>query len=291
MTYKLGIYGNHLFDRFNPSQNHQQLVELQHSGFNYVNLSYLHIDPNANLYYNSTPVVVDGIFANFNYLPELLANLKSRGSVKQVFFTIGGAGSGDFASVEQLLATEDGKTKLIESLSALTSALPVDGFDFDDELTYNAPSMAKFGQIISGPAAFGGLAVTYCPYTNQPFWYDAVKQTFEVDQQFNLPQSVQFWNLQCYSGGSGNDAVKWAKGLPPNIGISDPKGFVVPVVSPGQQGDPKSVRAYFSKLAGTGVDGGAIYNFENIPAGFTARDYADAIVQGLDGIHLQKKAS
>lgn len=44
--------------------------------------------------------------------------------------------------------------------------------------------------------------MTWCPYTNQAVWNDALQQTYDVDQQFGLPLSVQFWNLQCYGGGT-----------------------------------------------------------------------------------------
>ncbi|HJQ40926.1 MAG TPA: hypothetical protein VKB93_27625 [Thermoanaerobaculia bacterium] len=36
---------------------------------------------------------------------------------------------------------------------------------------------------------------------------------------------------------------------------------------------------------------GAVYTLESIPAPFTPRQYADAILQGLEGIQVQKKAS
>ena len=281
--YKLGVYGNHLFSRYNPTANEWQLAELQQSGFNYVVLSLLHVNPDASLVYNSTFIVQDGVFVNFPYLPDLLAKLKSTGSVKRVLFSIGGSGSDDFTNIGNLLNTADGKTALIQSISALQSALPIDGFDFDDEEgTIDANTLAEFGAILAAPNNFGGLFTTYCPafLTQEDQWNEALVQAFKVEQGRNQPLSVEWWNLQCYAGGSGNDPVSWGDNLPKNAGVEDRRAFIVPGFSGTQ--DPASIRSTFAQFAGKGIGGGFIYTFENMLPTYSARNYAEAIVEGLE---------
>ena len=291
MAYKLGVYGNHLFSRYDPAGNKVQVEQLQQSGFNYVNLALLHIDANASLYYNATPIVVNGVFANFPYLPELIDKLKSAGSVKYVFFTLGGSGSGDYNNVETLLSTPAGKAALIQSFGALTTALPIDGIDLDDEVTYNPPTTAELSQILAGPNNFGGLLVTYCPYAlaEESQWNQALLDTWKIDQSLSHPQSVQWWNLQCYGGGTGNNPVSWADALPKDAGVKDRRAFIVPGFDPSSPvQSPENIRDTFRQFAGTGIDGGFIYTLESIPPQFTARQYADAIVEGLEGPPAKK---
>ena len=98
-----------------------------------------------------------------------------------------------------------------------------------------------------------------------------------------LGQSVQWWNLQCYSGGAGNDPAQWVKSLPTDAGIADPAAYIVPGYDASLQ-DPASIEQTFQGLAqsGPGINGGFVWNSSAIFASpYTPYDYAQAIINGL----------
>jgi hypothetical protein len=131
--------------------------------------------------------------------------------VQTVLFCIGSGGVNDFTNIQALLATQEGTLTLKRNFSALASAMPIDGYDFDDEDLYDADTIAGLTEAL---CAGNQLIITYCPYTAQDTWNQALQDVYTWDQQHNpvLGQSVRWWNLQCYSGGDGNDPASWAPG-------------------------------------------------------------------------------
>lgn len=279
----VGLYGNGLFGRDVPNVNQSQLLQLQESGFTRVILWTLHVDPDGSLIYNNTPIVQNGDFANtFNYLPALLTKLASTGSVKEVLFSIGSWGVDDFENIQALLKTQQGTRALRRNFSALAAALPLSGFDFDDESLYDPATTAQLTEML---CAGNTMMITYCPYTNQQAWNSALQQTYTWDQQQNPPlgQSVAQWHLQCYAGGAGNDPLTWAKNLPANAGIHNAPAFILPGFDSSQS--PSSIQSTFAKYKGTGITGGFIWNSSQIFASSCKpREYAQAIIDGLLGV-------
>lgn len=273
----IALYAGNLFGRYDPAGNRREVAELQGSGFTTVMLFTLHVDSEASLYYNGTPIVKNGIFANFDYLPNLLADLKSNGSVQRVLFSIGCANALDFATMGTLLQTN--QAGLLQSFGALQAALPIDGVDFDDESTYNAETDATLSHMLATPANFS-MTVTYCPYTEQSVWNTALQDTWQLDLQSQtpLPQSVRWWNLQCYGGA---DPVQWAKGVPSNAGVADPYSLVVPIYS-ATEDTPETLQQTFEQLAGHGFTNGGLWNMTNIAPQYSLQQYADAIIEGLE---------
>jgi len=280
MGSQIVLYGNGLFGRNLPASNRAQLKALKQSGFTTVILWTLHVDTHGTLVYNDTPIAKDGAFLNtFDYLPDLIADLTTGGSVQNVLFSIGSWGVDDFQNVQTLLSTSDGARHLKRNFSALAAALPIGGFDFDDESLYSSSTDAQLTEILCGGNT---MIVTYCPYANQSAWNGALQQVYGWDQQQNPPlgQSVQWWNLQCYAGGGGNQPLAWAKALPTNAGIADPQAFIVPGFSAAQT--PAAIQKEFAQLAGTGITGGFIWNSSAIFSGsYTPQQYAQAIIDGL----------
>jgi hypothetical protein len=279
------LYGSGLFGRSVPAVNQQQLTAIQESGFTTVILWTLHIDSDGSLVYNDTVIVKDGVFAyTFYYLPELLAQLTSTGSVQKVLFCIGSGGTGDFKQIKTLLGTKEGKRSLIRNFSALSAALPIDGYDFDDEeYPYDVDTLAKLTELL---CANNKMIITYCPFTSPDAWRSALQQVYSWDQQRNTPlgQSVQWWNLQCYSGGQGNDPLTWAKSIDSSkAGVSNAHAFIVPGYDANNQ-SPSMIQKAFAKYAGTGINGGFIWNSGAIFASqYTPQQYAQAIITGLGG--------
>jgi hypothetical protein len=278
------LYGSGLFGRNTPGKNAAELAALQQSGFTTVILWTLHVDPAGTLVYNDTVIVRDGVFADtFNYLPGLVDQLTATGSsVQTVLFCIGSGGVNDFTNIQALLATKQGTLTLKRNFSALASAMPIDGYDFDDEDLYDAGTIAGLTEAL---CAGNQLIITYCPYTAADTWNQALQSVYTWDQQHNpvLGQSVRWWNLQCYSGGAGNVPAIWAQSLPANAGIADPAGYIVPGYDASEQ-DPASIQQTFQGLASSdpGIAGGFIWNSSAIFGGSnTPGDYAQAIIAGL----------
>lgn len=278
------LYGSGLFGRNTPGKNAAELTLLQQSGFTTVILWTLHVDADGTLVYNDTVIVQDGVFAaTFLYLPDLVNQLTAAGSsVQNVVFCIGSGGVSDFTNIQALLATDAGKLTLSRNFHALSSALPISGYDFDDEDLYDAGTLATLSELL---CANNQMIITYCPYALQDTWNQAVQNVYTWDQAQNPPlgQSVQWWNLQCYSGGAGNDPAQWVKSLPTDAGIADPAAYIVPGYDASLQ-DPASIEQTFQGLAQSdpGITGGFVWNSSAIFASpYTPYDYAQAIINGL----------
>ncbi|TMQ12999.1 MAG: hypothetical protein E6J90_29540 [Deltaproteobacteria bacterium] len=76
--------------------------------------------------------------------------------MQNVLCCIGSGGVNDFTNIKALLATPQGKLTLVRNFSALSSALPINGYDLDDEDLYDAPTIATLSEIPGSPAALCG---------------------------------------------------------------------------------------------------------------------------------------
>lgn len=292
MTPNVVLYGSGLFgSNADPSTNQSQLTALQQSGFTTVILWTLHVYRDGSLYYNDTLIVSNGTFSteNYGYLPALVSRLKGSGSsVTKVLFCIGSGGVSDFTKIRDLLQTSQGQQTLSQNFAALSGALAIDGYDFDDEDLYDATTLAQLTELL---AAGNQKVITYCPYAVQPVWNSALEQVYTWDQQQSpaLGQTVQWWNLQCYSGGAGNDPLQWAKQInPKTTGVSNTQAFIVPGYDARFQ-DPPSIQQTFAGFAGTGINGGFIWNSSAIFASqHTPQQYAQAIINGLSCGQMNK---
>ena len=277
--YRLALYGQGLFNTNNSSVNQQQLAAIHSSGFNTVMLFALHVTPEGDFYYGDNPIVQRGVFAPaYGYLPRLVSGLKSGGTVDTVLLTIGSADAADYAHLKTLLGCADGTETLTKNFDALTRALPLDGFDFDlEEFPLDSYTDTVVTLTLLLHRRFGSI-ITYGPYTDEDSWLAFLAGVYAKN---NNRQIVSAFNLQCYSGGAGNDPNEWADriahyGSP--LGISDPDAFIVAGYS--AHDSPSRICQRFSSLS---IGGGFIWNANGIfNSGWTPKDYADAIVNGLN---------
>jgi hypothetical protein len=285
-TANIVLYGSGLFGRDVPLTNATQGAALAESGFTTVILWTLHVDPDGTLVYNDTVIVRDGVFAaTFLYLPRLVNQLKTApgSSVKTVLFCVGSGGVDDFKNIQSLLATKAGKLTLSRNFHALSAALPIDGFDFDDEDLFDPTTTAQLTELL---CAGNEMIITYCPYFGEATpWNAAIEAVYTWDQQQNpvLGQSVRWWNLQCYSGGGSNVPATWVQQLSTKAGIGDAAAYIIPGYDASVQ-TPSSIQATFTALAASdpGIAGGFIWNSSAIFASTsTPKDYAQAILAGL----------
>lgn len=304
--------------------NEQEVQYLTGSGFTTVILWTQHVQPDGTLVYNDplAPPAEPWIVSNgqfnpaYQYLAQCISDLKEPGSsVTRVLFGIGSGGSEDFTNILSLIANGQ-KSVLQQNFSVLANALPIDGFDLDNEdaLPYVPPgkpdpetlalisNFAEFTLLLAGIRS----TVTYCPYNDQLFWFLCLRQVY---LQNDNRQAVSWMNLQCYSGGAGNNPLVWAAELADwqkanPAGVAQPVAFVLPgywCVNPGsnptcEKGStsgecPSAIQQTFQGFGGKGLSGGFIWNsydiFRCMQSGvcpsMAAADYANAIIEGLGG--------
>jgi hypothetical protein len=222
-----------------------QLKATATSGFRTILLWSLHVNqPIAekkialgDLTWNDTLLVssLSGkpVFDPTGSFKKLAGRLKTllAGTVKNVFFSIGSADTTDFATVKQLYSTPQGQKTLQGNFGALVEALEmVTGFDFDVEDCFDIPSTAWLTGVLASKCK---AVVTYCPFrwdsplTGKPFWAPCLESVYQSLKR----QPVAWFNLQCYSGGTGQNPLDWANDIQTNQkknGVADPNTFIVP---------------------------------------------------------------
>jgi len=266
--------------------------DLKTSGFNTVIAWAVHVTPSGDLVYNDPPIITGGKYVGPAGWPEQLASLKTGAtSVDRLIFSVGGWGVGDFPNIKALIE-KDGigsDTALYKSFKALKDAIPtIDAIDFDDETTYDHNTTVQFSLMLHAI----GFEVTYCPYTAQNFWIDCL---YAVEQQ--VPGLVTAFNLQCYSGGAGNNPETWIQAIQTKMGTDfDANDFVIPGLAcmhntpNGGQGMCPSKMT--STLEGwnqgeNNLKGGFVWRYAHISQGdcsgtVTTADYATAVKKALN---------
>jgi len=224
-----------------------QLQATGSSGFNNILLWSLHVNQPlpekdivlGDLTWNDTLLVstksgqpVFDPTKSFTKLPTRLATLA--GTSKKIFFSIGSAPDpdhperiGDFGTVKQLYSTPEGQTLLQNNFGALLDGLSiVTGFDFDVEECFDVPSTAWLTEMLATQFKTK-RAITYCPFGDEDWWEECLESVYQALKT----QPVIGFNLQCYSGGTGNDPAGWAasiKKAQQKNGVADPATFIVP---------------------------------------------------------------
>lgn len=228
----------------------------------------------------------------FTKLAGRLKTLSNSPTEKQIFFSIGAGGTSDFTTIQQLYSTPQGQTTLQNNFGTLLQNLPtVTGFDFDVEDCYDVPSTAWLTEILASKFR---AAVTYCPYFGlDSFWEPCLESVYQSAKK----QPVAWFNLQCYSGGTGEDPLTWAASIKKNQqknGVPDSSVFIVPgYAANNQAGDgpgicPNVFTSTLSPYKGK-VGGAFVWNSQHIfddPAPCngttpTIQDYAAAITKAL----------
>ena len=306
------------------------LDAIGNAGFNTLVMSTFHVDAEGNLN-DSAPVAANGVFnpneksdpknALNPHLPKLLAEFKSNFNAK-VYYSIGNwSGSAeDIANVEALLAgysCDSGMSNpsseyqnFVANLQVLSSALHIDGIDFDfephGEDPYNATQQAMVSQFICLLHSLD-FGVTFAPYpydeernkqwidVSQEFWLAAQANACDPDNTGTGTSKVDWWNLQCYGGGVGATANGWTTAVDDYIkkngnrlGIAEAGTFVIPGYSSSTSTSSEVESAISEAVSGnpSASGGGWIWQLGQFDLSSSTLEndlaaYANAIKSGL----------
>lgn len=246
--------------------------QLKKSGFNTVILALAHPHPQADIYYGDTLIIHKAAYVGPAGWPELVASLlKGPTTVNRVLLSIGGAGVGDFGNIASLIKQHGTgpETDLYRNFQALKTLFPaVTCVDLDDEEALDASVIVQFSLMLGRI----GLKTTFCPYYDSSFWVDCLQQ---IEQA--APGQVVGFNLQCYSGGGGNEPAHWIAAIRQVMGDSFPAAFVTPGLSTAQT--PDAIREQFEAWRSSGINSGFLWTYEGAES--QAPAYAQAIKEGL----------
>ena len=233
----------------------------------------------------STPPQAPLYVAHGNEWIKIISTLKSGGNIREVYLSFG------TCAVQAI--SNMGKTAAMNMFVAIRDTLGFDGIDLDYEQcgvcnnpNFQTPSPTD--QFITNVSTWiietTGLGLTASPYTDSKSW-TAWAQNVQA-----LSGTVNWLNLQCYSGGGFNDPETWTKIFNP-LGIPVLAG-TTPQCSPSQietlynywvtnQGSNPLCCNYSSSTGPTHIDGGFMWAYSTIK-GPTFMDYLYAIQNGLN---------
>ncbi len=208
------------------------IQQLQNSGFSTPTLGLFHIGRNygisppqhmGDLYFNDTLVISQGRYVGDAAWPALVNQLIG-GSVTDVCASIGGGSPVmDFQTISRIYQ-ENGNsfhgTNLMTTFETFRKTFPaISTIDMDCEETYDEASFVAFCRMLIDL----GFSITFCPYTNQSFWTSCLAQLNQSN-----PGAVEWWNLQCYDGGAGNQPGQWAQAIAAAIPGFSTSRYIVP---------------------------------------------------------------
>jgi hypothetical protein len=193
-----GVYVKHQY--YMPGPYYQGVA--RNSGMNNLFLFTGEIDPDGTIIFNinNTRHVIcrNGVYVGNSVWDQQLRGCIG-GSVQRIEYCLGQWLSPTFNNIRNRINADGtgSNTILFRNFQALKAKLPIDGIQFDDEVTYDRSTMVRFAKMLKDGI---GLWISLCPYNNQSFW---------VGVKNDLPNRVKGVWLQCYAGGAGNNPVQW----------------------------------------------------------------------------------
>lgn len=199
-----GVYvGGHI-RRERPST----ITKLKESGFTYVLLFNVHVNPDGTLLTDGEKICENGEYVfdltQPNYINDI-NNLKgSDSAIKRIEIVIGGWGNDSYNNIKAILNANSGslaQTALYRNFRALKEALPIiDGVNNDDEQCYDVATAVRFHAMMYDL----GFRTSVAPYTNKSFWQSLITQLNEAK-----PGACDRVLIQCYDGGASNNPSNW----------------------------------------------------------------------------------
>jgi len=250
------------------------------SGFTTVILFSINTNQNGDILHDGSTIVsggkVDAAFQSIR-IKEGIQLLKT-GTVKRVFFSMGGSGAKDITTVSNM--NDQTYNTFVGNLKALVAYTQVDGFDFDTEETYGNNIRDALVKVTMTLAMDMHLLVTYCPYQNEGFWISCLQQVYS---KAGNKQLVTWFNLQCYAGGVGNQPATWKKAvIAANVGVQQDTQFIVAGLDSNDSTQTVQTKLHnFNNPANT-LSGGFLWESKELFADKKdVQQYAQAIIKAF----------
>ena len=182
------------------------IEKLRNSGFTYIILFNINVEPDGTLTTDGETVCKDGKYVFGNTQPNYVSDIKklkqAPTTISRIEICIGGWGNESFSRIKELINRHGvgSGTILYKNFKALKNAIPeIDAVNNDDEHCYDVATAVKFHQMMYEL----GYKTTIAPYTNRSFWENLVSQ---------LGDRCDRVLIQCYDGGAGNNPSDWHLG-------------------------------------------------------------------------------
>jgi hypothetical protein len=198
-----GIYvGGH----FRRERNHT-ITDLKASGFTYVILFGITVEPNGDLTTDGEKIVSNGVYVFGNTQPNYINDVNSlktgNTSIKRIETCVGGYLNNSYSNIKNIVNSQGAGAGsiLYRNFKALKTAIPnIEAINNDDESAYDINSAIAFHVMLADV----GFKTTIAPYTNKSFWQSLVTN---VNNQRN--GAIDKIYLQVYEGGAGNNPCDW----------------------------------------------------------------------------------
>ena len=182
------------------------IEKLRNSGFTYIILFNINVEPDGTLTTDGETVCKDGKYVFGNTQPNYVSDIKklkqAPTTISRIEICIGGWGNKSFSRIKELINSHGvgSSTILYKNFKALKNAIPeIDAVNNDDEYCYDVATAVKFHQMMYTL----GYKTTVAPYMNRSFWENLVSQ---------LGDRCDRVLIQCYDGGAGNNPSDWHLG-------------------------------------------------------------------------------
>lgn len=182
------------------------IEKLRNSGFTYIILFNINVEPDGTLTTDGETVCKDGKYVFGNTQPNYVSDIKklkqAPTTISRIEICIGSWGNESFSRIKELINRHGvgSGTILYKNFKALKNAIPeIDAVNNDDEHCYDVATAVKFHQMMYEL----GYKTTIAPYTNRSFWENLVSQ---------LGDRCDRVLIQCYDGGAGNNPSDWHLG-------------------------------------------------------------------------------
>lgn len=180
---------------------------LKASGFTYVILFNIQVEPNGALTTDGDTICTKGVYVFAKKQPYYVADVTALKtgltSIRRVETCIGGWGSHSYENIRTLVnAQGTGPTSMLyKNFQALKNAIPtIEAVNNDDEACYDVNTATSFHVMLFDL----GFKTTLAPYMNKSFWQNLATKVNNL-----RPGAVDRIDLQCYDGGAGNNPKDW----------------------------------------------------------------------------------
>ncbi|WP_046247423.1 carbohydrate-binding protein [Hymenobacter terrenus] len=198
-----GIYVGGHFRR----ERNNTVTDLKASGFTYVILFNISVEPNGDLTTDGQTICSNGTYVfgatNPDYVADVTSLKAGATSINRVESCVGGWGNHSYTNIRNLVNSQGAGTNsiLYRNFKALKNAIPaIDAINNDDEEAYDVNSATAFHVML----ADAGFKTTLAPYTNKGYW-----QSLATNVNNQRGGAVDKVYLQWYEGGAGNNPCGW----------------------------------------------------------------------------------